>query len=215
MSTRSVTRPAARRRPSKAQRRRIARRRLGVLLGVVAAAVVAVVAISPTFHKAVKEITLPLRHEDVIRQQAQDKGLDPALIAAVIYTESRFVDQTSSAGAKGLMQLLPSTAEYIAGLSGGTAFEEGDLASPQINIAYGSYYLHYLLNKYRGNEVLALAAYNAGEGKVDEWLGAANANGEAFSVARHIPFAETRAYVAKVLQVRKDYREQYGRELGV
>ena len=165
---------------------------------------------SPLFDKAVQELSLPLRHEDVIRQQAEDKDLDPALIAGVIYVESRFRDQTSAAGAKGLMQLLPSTADYIAHLSGGTAFEPGDLATPQINIAYGSFYLAYLLEKYRGSDVLALAAYNAGEGSVDEWL----AEGGTFTVAR-IPFPETRHYVGSVLTARKDYRRQYARELGL
>ena len=71
---------------------------------------------------AIKEFTLPLRHEDVIRQQARDKNLDPALIAAVIYRESKFRDQTSHAGAKGLMQILPETAHFIARTSGGTEF---------------------------------------------------------------------------------------------
>jgi soluble lytic murein transglycosylase len=217
VSTRTAAsaRTATRRGPSRADRRRAARRRLALLVGVLIASTAAVIATSPLFHKAVKELKLPLRHEDVIRQQASEKGLDPSLIAAVIYVESRFRDQTSEAGATGLMQLLPSTADYIAGLSGGTAFEHGDLATPQINIAYGSFYLQYLLRKYDGSEVLALAAYNAGEGKVDEWLGSANANGEAFNVAKHIPFPETRAYVQQVLDARRDYREQYGRELGM
>ena len=69
---------------------------------------------------AVRELTLPLRHEDVIRQQARSKDLDPALIAAVIYEESRFRPRTSPAGAKGLMQILPGTAQFIARKSGGT-----------------------------------------------------------------------------------------------
>lgn len=218
MSTRTAspaTRTRAQRGPSSARGRRGAGRRLARLLGVALAAIAVTVAVSPLFDKAVKEIALPLRHEDVIRQQAAAKNLDPALIAAVIYTESRFRDQTSVAGATGLMQLLPSTADYIAHLSGGTAFERGDLATPQINIAYGSFYLHYLLRKYRGSEVLTLAAYNAGEGKVDEWLAGAAAGGETFQVARHIPFPETRDYVQRVLEVRRAYRRQYPRELGM
>jgi soluble lytic murein transglycosylase len=171
--------------------------------------------LSPMVDKAVQELSLPLRHEDIIRQQAADKGVDASLIAAVIYTESRFRDQTSHAGAKGLMQLMPGTADYIANLSGGTAFEQGDLATPQINIAYGSFYLHYLLKKYRGSEELALAAYNAGEGKVDEWLAKAAGDGETFAVSRHVPFPETREYVTKVLGARTQYRKQYASELGL
>src|SRR3712207_2781259 len=99
------------------------------------------------------------------------------------YVESRFRDQTSHAGAKGLMQIMPTTADYIARRSGGTAFEQGDLATPQINISYGSWYLRYLLRHYDGNVVLALAAYNAGEGTVDEWWNAAAARGERFRAA--------------------------------
>src|SRR3954449_2940120 len=210
-ATAQRSRSAVRRRPSRAAvwRRRLM---LGAGLGLVILAVLSL--LRPADH-AVQEIKLPLRHDDIIRQQAHDKGVDASLIAAVIYTESHFRDQTSEAGAKGLMQLMPGTADYIAHLSGGTAFEQGDLATPQINIAYGSYYLHYLLEKYRGSEELALAAYNAGEGKVDEWLANAAAQGETFQVARHIPFAETRQYVDKVLAARTEYRQQYARELGL
>src|SRR5829696_6959990 len=214
MSTRSATTRA--RRPSAAARRRVLMRRLVwfvaavVVLGGLIAAVVA-----PRVDKAVQEVVLPLRHEDIIRQQAADKGLDPALIAGVIYTESRFRDQTSHAGAKGLMQLLPSTADDIARKSGGTAFVQGDLANPQVNISYGTYYLRYLLRRYGGNEVLAIAAYNAGEGRVDQWIFDARHNGEEFDRARHIPFPETRHYVQQVLEVRSRYRSEYGQELGL
>jgi soluble lytic murein transglycosylase len=182
---------------------------------VVAAAVAIPALLAPFADKAVQEVTLPLRHDDIIRQQAEDKGLDPALIAGVIYAESRFRDQTSHAGAKGLMQIMPATADYIAGKSGGTEFEQGDLATPQINIAYGSWYLRYLLDHYHGNKVLALAAYNAGEGTVDRWWEAARAGGERFRVARHIPFPETRDYVGRVLDARARYRREYRDELGL
>jgi len=212
-------RSKAKRRPSKAQRqrrRRVVRRRFMLLgLGLVASCFVLALIVRPFAEDAVQEVTLPLRHEDIIRQQAEDKGLDPSLIAGVIYVESRFRDQTSNAGAKGLMQILPSTADYIASKSGGTAFEQGDLASPQINISYGSWYLRYLLEHYHGNELLALAAYNAGEGKVDEWYRDASARGEDFEAATHIPFPETRNYVGSVLEVRSRYRQEYRRELGL
>jgi soluble lytic murein transglycosylase len=113
------------------------------------------------------------------------------------------------------MQILPSTAHDIARKSGGTAFVQGDLANPQVNISYGSFYLRYLLQRYGGNEVLAIAAYNAGEGRVDQWIFDARHKGEAFDRARHIPFPETRHYVQQVLDVRTRYREEYGRELGL
>src|SRR4051812_17889963 len=164
--------------------------------------------------KGLREITLPLRHEDIIRQQARDKSLDPALVAAVIYAESRFRDQTSTAGAKGLMQILPETAHFIATRSGGTRFEEADLATPQVNIAYGAYYLRYLLDRYGGNEALALAAYNGGETNVDKWITEASTSKRLFRL-RDIPFPETRTYVERVLRAREQYREKYARELGL
>ena len=165
--------------------------------GRIAAAVAA--SIAPWADDAVQEVTLPLRHDDIIRQQAPDKNLDPALIAGVIFTESHFRDQTSHAGAKGLMQIMPATADHIADKSGGTAFEQGDLATPQVNIAYGSWYLRYLLDRYDDRVMIALAAYNAGEGNVDRWLADAQAGGRDLQVS-DIPFPETRGYVAKVLR---------------
>jgi soluble lytic murein transglycosylase len=208
------SRTATRRRPRRRTRAQVQRRRLLLLAaGVLIAGTI--LALKPWADKAVQEITLPLRHEDIIRQQASDKHLDPSLIAGVIYVESHFRDQTSHAGAKGLMQLMPATADYIARKSGGTRFVQGDLADPQINIAYGSWYLRYLLEHYHGNTALALAAYNAGEGKVDEWWREAADRGERFRVADHIPFAETRAYVGKVLDARRAYRREYARELGL
>ncbi len=163
---------------------------------------------------AVRELTLPLRHEDVIRQQARSKDLDPALIAAVIYEESRFRPRTSPAGAKGLMQILPGTAQFIARKSGGTAFELRDLATPQINISYGSWYLRYLLDRYGGEEELAVAAYNAGERNVDRWVARAG-GASSFDPETHIAFPETRHYVAGVMRHRDEYALKYERELGL
>jgi soluble lytic murein transglycosylase len=184
--------------------------------GVAAAGVLAVAALVlyPVLHHAVKEITLPLRHEDIIRQQAARKHLDPALIAAVIYAESKFNARDSATGAKGLMQIQPATARFIARRSGGTQFQIADLAEPQVNIAYGSYYLRYLLDRYDGNATLAVAAYNGGETNVDRWIGDSG-RGRAGFRARDIRFAETRAYVERVMDARRDYRANYGRELGL
>jgi soluble lytic murein transglycosylase len=172
------------------------------------ALIAAVIALKPTVDDAIKEITLPLRHEDVIRQQSGDKNLDPALVAAVIYRESKFRDVTSEAGAKGLMQILPSTAQFIAHRSGGTRFELRDLANPQINISYGSWYLRYLLDRYDGNVVAAVAAYNAGHERVDDW------GGKALTLDG-IRFAETEDYARDVLDKRGEYADKYRSELGL
>jgi soluble lytic murein transglycosylase len=201
------------RRPSRA---RIRRRRLTALLvaAVLGGTLAAFVAGVGPFGEVVREITLPLRHDDIIRQQAADKDLDPALIAAVIYEESRFRDQTSHAGARGLMQITPETADFIARRSGGVRFRQSDLATPQINIAYGAWFLRYLIDHYDGNETLAIAAYNAGQTNVDGWV--ARAGGpETFDAARDVPFPETRAYVANVEERRGEYRDHYADDLGL
>ncbi len=185
-----------------------------MVLGVGVLAALLAIVVVPRLPDVARELSLPLRHEDIIRQQAEAKRLDPSLVAAVIYTESRFRDQTSHAGARGLMQITPATARYIADLSGGTRFEQGDLATPQINISYGTYYLRYLLDRYDRNEVLALAAYNGGEGNVDRWV-ARSATSEGSLTTAEIPFAETREYVDQVLDARTRYRSRYADELGL
>jgi soluble lytic murein transglycosylase len=186
------------------------RRRIAALVAFLAVVAGGFALVMPVADKAVKEVTLPLRHDDIIRQQAREKSLDASLIAAVIYAESRFLDQTSPAGARGLMQITPQTAAEIAQRSGGTEFEQGDLATPQVNISYGSWYLRWLLQHYGGNETLAIAAYNAGTGNVDKWIAR-----DPGMKAGEIPFPETRAYVRKVLDARREYRAEYRRELGL
>ena len=163
---------------------------------------------SGRFQRTLEEFTLPLRHEDIIRQQAADKGVPADLIAAVIYSESRFRDQTSHAGARGLMQITPATAKLIERLSGGQTFKFEDLSNPDINIRYGTYYLRYLIDKFGDNVVAALAAYNAGETNVTAW------GGSSLQVD-DIPFPETRGYVEDVLDKRVDYARHYRHELGL
>jgi soluble lytic murein transglycosylase len=157
--------------------------------------------------RALQELTLPPRQEDVIRQQAGEKGVDASLIAAVIYAESRFRDQTSHAGARGLMQITPDAANEIERRSGGTSFRLDDLSDPEINIRYGTFLLGELIDRYDGNLVAALAGYNAGPSNADEW------GGTGMSVD-DIEFPETRGYVEDVLDKQSAYREEYGRELG-
>jgi soluble lytic murein transglycosylase len=189
------------------------RRPLGTIVAVaLTVAVVGLMALEVSH--AVRDLGLPLSDASVIRQQAGEKHLDPALIAAVIYAETKFNPRPSSAGAQGLMQILPATAYFIAHLSGGNRFTAGDLATPSINVAYGSYYLRYLLDHYNGNETLAVAAYNGGLANVDSWVAQANAEGRRLTVGT-IPFDETRAYVQRVLNAQRAYRATYPRELGL
>lgn len=198
--------------------RTAARRRRLAVFGIAGAGAlaVAVVLAMPLFRKAVTEFLLPLQYQTIIREQAAAKHLDPALIAAVIYAETKFDPRTSPTGAVGLMQIEPATAEFLARRSGGTRFTLSDLWTPAVNIAYGSYYIRYLLDEYRSFShplVLALAAYNGGETNVDSWLAEARARGRPFTID-DIPFPETRAYVVKVLQVQQDYRSTYASQLG-
>lgn len=158
------------------------------------------------FGSKLEELTLPLEHQRIIRQQAEEKGVPADLIAAVIYEESRFRDQTSSAGARGLMQITPDTADTIETLSGGETFVYEDLADPELNIRYGTYYLAHLLEKYEGDLFAVLAAYNAGEGNADRWGGSELELDD-------ITFPETRGYVEEVLETRRLYSEKYAEEL--
>jgi soluble lytic murein transglycosylase len=146
----------------------------------------------------------PLEYEQIVSAHARTYGLDPALLAAVIYAESRFdADVESSAGAVGLMQLLPDTAKGIALRTGGDRFVVSDLRDPEINVRYGSWYLDHLRVRYDGDMHLALAAYHAGQGNVDEWL--AQGTG--------IAFPETQDYVDEVERVRRVYARAYAGEL--
>ena len=153
----------------------------------------------------------PLSHTAALRAAAQKNALDPALVAAIIYQESRFRDGVSShQGAVGLMQVLPSTARDIARKTGGTTFVASDLVDARVNILYGCYYLRQLLDHYHGSVTMAVAAYNAGQSNVDAWL--TTTGGKLTPQA--IPFSETRDYVTRVLSLRKLYRRAYGAQLG-
>jgi soluble lytic murein transglycosylase len=185
---------------------------LGTIVAVaVTAMLVGLVAVE--VHHA-SHVTLPLSDAGIIREQAAAKRLDPALIAAVIYAESKFEPRPSSAGAQGLMQILPATAYYLAHLSGGSQFNASDLATPSVNVAYGSYYLRYLLDHYGGEEMLAVAAYNGGLANVDRWVAEARAAGRQLT-PEAIPFPETREYVQRVLAAQREYRATHAEELGL
>ena len=154
-----------------ARRRAVLRRRLAAGVGAALLVAMAIALAWPQFHHAVREITLPLRHEDIIRQQAHDKGLDPALIAAVIYAESHFRDgQASAAGALGLMQLTPATARLYR-----AQVRRHAVRRRRPGHAAGQHRLRGLLPALSAAPLrrqldFALAAYNAGEGNVDRWI---------------------------------------------
>ena len=181
-------------------------RRLAALA--VVAATVAIL-VTPEVKRIVRDLTLPLQYTSTIREQARAKHLPASLIAAVIYAETKFDARTSPTGALGLMQIEPATAEFLARRSGARGFVLADLAHPATNISYGAYYLRYLLDHYRGNETLALAAYNGGQTNVDDWIAQAHAAGVRFTLGE-IPFAQTRDYVRRVEQAQRSYRREYG-----
>lgn len=152
-----------------------------------------------------QRVRYPLKYEHIVVGHAEQYGLEPQLVAAVIYQESKFDAQAeSSSGAVGLMQLLPSTGQGIAERTGGNAWTPADLRTAELNVRYGCWYLRHLLQKY-GSEELALAAYNAGQTNVDRW----RAEGVG------IQFAETRHYVERVQELKQTYAEAYPDELGL
>lgn len=182
-------------------------RSIFVLALLFALGLTAVFFMSDFFERGIREVSLPLRHEKIIQQQAEEKGVDAALIAAVIYSESRFRDQTSPADARGLMQITPQTGMEIEKLSGGTSFELQDLSDPDLNIRYGTFYLAHLLDIYNEDLVAALAAYNAGPSNAARWGGSR-------MTIEDIRFPETKAYVKAVLEKQREYRHEYELELG-
>ena len=205
----SAKRSQARRTAAAGKLRTRGQRRKFVVIGLVLIVGLAVgygIANREKLTETIRSVTLPLRHEDVIVDEADEHNVPPDLIAAVIFTESKFRDQTSEAGARGLMQITPPTAEIIEELSGGTNFNLEDLSDPDVNIAYGTFYLRHLLDKFGGNETAALAAYNGGETNVASWGGSDLRLDD-------IQFPETRDYVEKVLEKREDYREHYRDQL--
>lgn len=157
------------------------------------------------------EITVqyyPVEYEALIRACAQENGLDPALPAAVILAESSYQPEAvSEANAQGLMQLLPSTAEWIAGKFD-ESYAEGCLFEPEINIKYGCWYLGFLTRRFNGNLPCAVAAYHAGQGTVDGWLANPEYSPDGATLLQ-IPSKATETYVKRVLKYYEKYKELY------
>ena len=148
----------------------------------------------------------PLEYEEYIIESSERHGVDPYLVAAVINTESNWdEDAESSAGAIGLMQVMPETASNMADweLVDSSVYDPEDLTNPATNIEYGCAVLGYLLEYYSGSSDKAIAAYNAGMGNVDEWLEGGS------SLTEAIAFPETQAYLARVTMAQTRYEELY------
>lgn len=185
-----------------------------LVLGILFLAVVAgvgLVLVERTEPDAYLRLRHPLGYESLVRSTAATYDLDPALLAALIASESGFdAEAVSPAGAIGLMQILPSTGTSIAQRRGLDGFDIATLAEPATNLDMGAWYLRDLIDKYADHPQsldLALAAYNAGQGNVDGWVDATPV-GEAVV----IPYPETRAYVKKIARLEDIYRRAWGLE---
>lgn len=148
------------------------------------------------------KLLYPLEYKEVIIKYGQLHKIDPPLLAALIKTESNFEPYAeSSKGAKGLMQITPSTGEWIASITSMKDFDERMLFDPETNIKLGSWYIEHLSDYYGGSFELVFAAYNGGRGNVDRWLKDKNLSSNGITLDT-IPFSETKNYIKKL---RKNY----------
>ncbi|MDR3542315.1 MAG: lytic transglycosylase domain-containing protein [Desulfosporosinus sp.] len=160
---------------------------------------------------AFEKIIYPYPHRDIIEKYALQYGVDPLLVVAVIREESKFLPQSEShKGAKGLMQLMPSTAQSISQSIGDKTYSDNDLLSPEKNIQYGTWYLASLRKVFSDNTMLVIAAYNGGRGHVQEWIKTGQIDPKNIR-QQDIPFKETRDYVDRVLKSYQKYITLYGK----
>jgi len=140
----------------------------------------------------------PIEFEDLVERYAAENDLNPSLVFAVIHAESRFrPNAVSRANASGLMQLMEPTAVWLADMKGMADFDYSQIFDPAVNIRLGTFYLRRLLDQFDGDQTLALAAYNAGEGNVRQWLANPefSLDGQTLAV---VPFPETETYLRRV-----------------
>ena len=210
-------------RAPKRRRRRRARNYLARRLMLLAIALVAVGALlcaglyfseRLNLNLRLRREVYPVRYEEFIRASAEENAIPPAYIAAVILAESSYDAQAVSyADARGLMQLLPSTAVWIAGRLGESdTYTEEALFDPETNIRYGSWYLGFLMNRYNGDMRCSTAAYHAGQGTVDNWLSDARYSEDGQTLAV-IASNATNTYVSRVLKNYEKYSEIYKEEI--
>ncbi|MFC4769931.1 lytic transglycosylase domain-containing protein [Effusibacillus consociatus] len=171
--------------------------------------VLLVILVTTLGSRQILKLMYPLYHYEVIEQSANTFNVDPMLVAAIVRVESKFKEtNVSRAGAIGLMQLMPDTAEWIANQSGLAYNSPQDLAQPQVNIRLGSWYVAYLERRFNGNRIAAIAAYNSGPSRVDNWLKDGTWDGTLENL-NQIPVGETRHFVQRVLYNYERYKEIY------
>lgn len=153
----------------------------------------------------------PQKYAALVEENAAAFSVDKDLIYAVIRTESGFRPEVEShAGAIGLMQLMPSTFDWLQEkLDGEVIYTVNRLTEPEINVRYGTYYLSVLLEKYDGSTATAAAAYNAGTSNVDGWLADSACSSDGRTLTK-IPYKETESYVKKVEHAMDMYKKIYG-----
>ena len=151
----------------------------------------------------------PAPHREALAEHARAQRLEEAWVLGLVRQESRFISAIkSSAGAAGLMQLMPATAKWVAGRMGMQDYSWARVTDTGVNAALGTYYLRHVLDDLDGNPVLAAAAYNAGPGRARRWRGTRALEGAIY--AETIPFNETRDYVKKVLNNTMYYAAMLG-----
>lgn len=186
-----------------------ARKHNALLIGALVVFLAFVIYFISQFEPVKKKYIYPYPHQELITLYAEANGVSPALVASVIMHESKFSnDAHSHRGAIGLMQLMPETAKWIAGELEDADFSLQKLHEPETNIRYGTWYLALLEREFDGNQVLTLAAYNAGRGVVHEWIEEYEWPPD-FREVSEIPYPETRFYVMRVLKDKKHYEALY------
>ncbi|HIW34035.1 MAG TPA: lytic transglycosylase domain-containing protein [Candidatus Paenibacillus intestinavium] len=152
----------------------------------------------------------PVKYSDLIVESSEKYKVDPHLIAAVIRVETNFqTGRESPKGAVGLMQLMPTTSEWIVERANLEHISADKLLhDPTMSIELGTWYLNHLLDQFDGEKIVAIAAYNAGPGNVSKWIEQGTWSGE-YATSDDIPFGETRRYVQKVVYYYNKYKELY------
>lgn len=171
-------------------------------------AVVIVIVGSTWGYRAFQKAVFPLKYEEYVTKYAAEYGLPPSLVYAVIHTESHFDPEAESgAGAKGLMQLVDGTYEWVQTLLPGEPEPPERVYDPEVNIRCGCKVLQVVMEQFEVKET-ALAAYNAGSGNVAKWLKNPDYSDDGVTL-KEIPFEETRNYVKRVLKAQELYQTMY------